>query len=111
MSSTNVHSEQSSNKYCAAAQMIPTAPEQGLDIPPKNAKPGPTRDSIKKEKLILEISAVGQYELQADGTVVDRNSGGRLGTVSSIISKENRDIRIQRAPSKYAGRENMGMEH
>lgn len=109
MSSTNVHSEQNSNQYCAAAQIIPTTPD--IEIPPKNAKPGPTRHSIKSEKLVLEISAVGQYELQADGMVVDRNSGEKLGIVSSKTSRENRDIRVQRAPRKYARREDKGMEY
>ena len=110
MSSTNVHSGQSHNKYCAAAQMIPTTPEKGLDIPPKQAKPGPTKASIESGELVLEISIVGDYTLQNDGTVVDRNSGERLGRISTRESEENMDIRSQRAPSKYAKREDMGME-
>lgn len=110
MSSTNVHSQQNHNKYCAVAQIIPTTPEKGLEIPPKNAKPGPTRDSIRNEEFVLEISGVGQYTLQKDGTVVDISSKEKIGKVSIKESQENKNIRTKRAPSKYAAKEDKGME-
>ncbi len=107
MSSTNVHSEQNSNKYCASAQIIPTTPEKGLEIPPKNAKSGPTRYAVSNEELVLEISSVGTYELQ-DGIVISQENGGKLGKVSMVQAKNNSEIRGQRAPSKYAQREEKG---
>ena len=111
MSSTNVHSQKNSNKYCAAAQMIPTTPEKGLEIPPKKAKPGPTRYAVKSEELGLEISSVGSYEIQKDGTVIDSNNGEELGKVSMREVKNNQEIRVQRAPSKYSNRKNEEIEH
>lgn len=111
MSSTNVHSKKDCNKYCASAQIIPTTPEKGLEIPPKNSKPGPTRYAVKSEELVLEISSVGNYEVQQDGTVIDRTSGEKLGKVSEKECKDNQEIRVQRAPSKYGQREDKGMEH
>ena len=111
MSSTNVHSEQNTNKYCASAQIIPTIPEKGLEIPPKNAKPGPTRNAVKSEEFVLEISSVGNYTLQQDGMVIDKDNGTKLGKVSMQQSYTNKEIRSQRAPSKYAQKEEKGMEH
>lgn len=111
MSSTNVHSKQNSNKYCASAQIMPTTPEKGLDVPPKKAKPGPTRYSIKSEELVLEISTVGDYELQKDGTVIDRNSGEKIGKISMREVSDNKQIRVQRAPSKYVHKQDKGIEH
>ncbi len=111
MSSTIVHSKsEDSNKYCASAQIIPTTPEKGLDIPPKNSKPGPTRYSIKSEELVLEISSVGNYTVQKDGTVINTKSGEELGKVSLQECNTNREIRVRRAPSKYAQRKDKGME-
>ena len=111
MSSTNVQSRQTSNKYCASAQVIPTTPEKGLEIPPKNAKPGPAKNAVKSEEFVLEISSVGNYEVQRDGTVIDCTNGEKLGMVSLKECKDNREIRVQRAPSKYAQKEDKGMEH
>lgn len=111
MSSTNVHSVKTSNKYCASAQIIPTTAEKGLDIPPKNAKPGPTRAEINNEELVLAISAVGEYTVEKDGTVVDKSSKEILGKISVEKSREDKDIRAKRAPSIYAKRENKEMEH
>ena len=92
MSSTNVHSVKASNKYCASAQIIPTTPEKGLDIPPKNAKPGPTRTEIDNAELVLAISAVGEYTVEKDGTVVDKSSKEILGKISVEKSREDKDI-------------------
>ena len=111
MSSTNVHSVKASNKYCASAQIIPTTPEKGLDILPKNAKPGPTRTEIDNEELVLAISAVGEYTVEKDGTVVDKSSKEILGKISVEKSREDKDIRAKRAPSIYAKIENKEMEH
>ena len=111
MSSTNVHSEKQSNKYCAAAQIIPTSPEKGLDIPPKNAKPGPSRMDIMNEDLVLNISAVGDYEVKKDGTVIDLNSKEVIGKVSPEICEKNKESRAKVAPSKYKKKDNKEMEH
>ena len=111
MSSTNVHSEKQSNKYCAVAQIIPTTPEKGLDIPPKNAKPGPSRRDIMNDDLVLNISAVGDYEVENDGTVVDLGSKEVLGKVSMEKCKKNKKLRSKVAPSKYKNKDSKEMEH
>lgn len=111
MSSTNVHSEKQSNKYCAAAQIIPTTPEKGLDIPPKNAKPGPSRMDIMNDDLVLNISAVGEYEIKKDGTVVDLSSKGKIGKISLEICEKNEKSRVKVAPSKYKRKDNKEIEH
>lgn len=76
MSSTNVHSEKQTkieNIYCAGAQIIPT--ENELEIPPKNAKEGPSVSGTKLEINQgggMEIAAVDS-ELNRDGKLIAKD--------------------------------------
>ena len=76
MSSTNVHSEKQTkikNIYCAGAQIIPT--EKELEIPPKNAKEGPSISGTKLEIEQgggMEITAI-YSELNRDGKLIAKD--------------------------------------
>ena len=109
MSSTNVHSEQDSNKYCASAQIIPTL-EKGLEIPPKNSKPGPTIYAVQTEETLV-ISSIGSYQIGNDGMVIDVDSGKNIGKASMQKCMANKEIREQRAPSQYVQKDDKGIEH
>ena len=109
MSSTNVHSEQNDNIYCAAAQIIPTGKE--VEIPPKSAKKGPASlDVMIGEGMeilagVSELHKNGQL-VAKDGTPVaefDKNAFDR------ISAKYNRrKERNNTAKNKYVGLTNKG---
>lgn len=107
MSSTNVHSEENFNIYCAGAQIIPT--EKELEIPPKNAKRGPSSLSVELGEDVMEILAEnskmnerGELKLQ-DGTVVAKFDTKAFGKIKA--SEEKRKQATKTRSNKYEGQE------
>lgn len=93
MSSTNVHSEQENNIFCAGAQIVPT--EREVEIPPKSAKRGPSRLDVMLGEG-MEIS-VGESELHKNGQLVAKD-GAEVAkfdakAFSIIVAKYNRTNR------------------
>lgn len=84
MSSTNVHS----SNYVAGALVIPT--ERGVEIPPKKAKKGPTReDVIFGDNIEIPVE---DSVLDKSGKLVDKN--GNL--VAQFDKKKVQDLEKQR---------------
>lgn len=111
MSSTNVHSENDNNMYCAGAQMIPT--DRDVEIPPQTAKLGPTRYEVKVEEGI-EIPVI-ESELQKDGklvtkdgTVVIKFNKKAFDTIAAKHEKENKKVgtkQVKKSTKKEEGLE------
>ena len=89
MSSTNVHS----NVYACGGETIAKEPNQGIEMPPKNAGKGPKRlDVIEGEKAV--ISAASNIVVKDGKKVAARATYNEAKDINQLEAGDIKDVLV-----------------